>query len=90
MINFPRKRSLRKKLRRLFASKATVVSINLPESTPQGIARTQFEDNTVHYSAPVKPSEVYTTTHLVLKFGRKQPVQFKQITTAFNTFKSQI
>ncbi len=88
MSIFPRKRSLRKKLRRLFGLQRSIVSVNLPESVPQGIVRTVFEDAVVNYFEPVKPSEVHTTQQCLIRFGRKEPVHFRQLTTAVNQFKS--
>lgn len=91
MSIFPRKRSLRKKLRRLFGLQKSIVSVNLPAQwnpEPQGIVRTVFEDAVVNYFEPVMPADVHTTQQCLVKFGRKQPVQFKQLTTAVNQFKS--
>lgn len=87
---FPRRRSLRKKLRRLFGLQKSIVSVNLPilASAPQGIVRTVFEDSVVNYFEPVMPFQVKTTEQLIKQFGRKQPVQFRSFTTALNQFKS--
>lgn len=78
-------RSLRIRLRRLFAPQPK------PENASKslGIVRTVFEDATVNYFEPVKANEVHTMQQCLNKFGRKHPVQFKQLTLASqNTFKS--